>query len=276
MKKYAYPRFNGFDFYFFRLGGPGLSNMLFAWAKAKIDVKNTGILLIKPTFTNLYGLFNDRNYSYLTIDKNSISGIKKLYILIFKRRLVNYHDIGTVGDFSILKHHKSFLTNNLIQLLNSKKRQELLKFESEISIHLRRGDFIESNIDKVGVNERTHIKWYLELINQINKNYEDKVKISLFSDGTKEEIKELIGFPNVKLESSKNALFDILRISKSKIIITSSSSFSLWACFLQDNKNISIWNKKSYIRKVDGLNNQFFTVDTLSDQLKDKISEILH
>ena len=99
----------------------------------------------------------------------------------------------------------------------------------------------------MGRNQRIDLSWYLGLIKNINQITKFKYSIDIFSDGNSKELKELLSIANVRLISSNFALFDLLRLSKGKIIITSLSSFSMWACFLQKKDGHSIWYKNSQL-----------------------------
>ena len=65
------------------------------------------------------------------------------------------------------------------------------------------------------------------------------VPVNVFSDGTDEELKDLLQMPDVKRVFFGNSIADIVALSKAPLMIASGSSFSLWARFLGNCSSIS-------------------------------------
>lgn len=61
---------------------------------------------------------------------------------------------------------------------------------------------------------------------------DEKVIFNIFSDGTDEELKKLLAIKNVRRVFYGNSISDIFALGQSKLMISSGSSFSLWARFL--------------------------------------------
>ena len=76
----------------FRLGGAGLGNLLFPWARSLVYAKNNHSICISPTWRalKLGPLFRNekdkRFYSDLFID-SGISGLQKFYLLNFSNNV---------------------------------------------------------------------------------------------------------------------------------------------------------------------------------------------
>lgn len=98
------------------------------------------------------------------------------------------------------------------------------------------GDFrlLKPNDDftKLG-NVRTPCKWFINVINTIRGIAGYEVPVTIFSDGHDSELSELLQLPQVFRASAASALSDMLTLSRSKLLITSSgSTFSSWASYL--------------------------------------------
>jgi hypothetical protein len=75
--------------------------------------------------------------------------------------------------------------------------------------------------------------WYVRVIDAIREIAGYEVPVTLFSDGHDRELCELLNLPHVSRSPSDSALADMLTLSKSKLLITSSgSTFSGWASYL--------------------------------------------
>ena len=91
-KIYIYPKFSKYEFFGFRIGGNGLGNLLFIFARAVIYAKKYQVELINPTWrsiklgTILRGERDARTYSDLFDKPIGISGIKKFFLLFFAKK----------------------------------------------------------------------------------------------------------------------------------------------------------------------------------------------
>ena len=81
-------------------------------------------------------------------------------------------------------------------------------------------------------NTRVPIGWYIFQIKKLKHSFGNNIDINIFSDGSKEDLMEVLSNNNVRLVEGGNALSDLLLLSQSKIIISSNSTFSLWASYL--------------------------------------------
>jgi len=117
------------------------------------------------------------------------------------------------------------------------------KYQNSICCHIRLGDFKKSINEEFKNNTRIPIKWYVDVIKQIRKEDKD-LKVFLFSDGNDTELKELLELKNIKNETSSNPVEDILKLSSSKYLIGSYSSFSFWGAFF--SKGSCIWHEKVF------------------------------
>jgi len=137
----------------------------------------------------------------------------------------------------------------LQQELRSMTRQLFLDVADAIEdvpvgICIRCGnDFAEpSNVDYAPLNdgEKTPIKWFIASLNLIRQAVGHPVKAYVVSDGTKDQLRELLDMENVCFVRPGSAISDLLVLSKAKVLLASgSSSFAAWGAFLGQMPSIS-------------------------------------
>jgi len=241
--KYVYPKFDGIDLYFVRLGGSGLGNLLYPFFKALVYAKKENLGIISPTFLSikigpyLRRELQKRNYKYSL--KGSITGIRRLWLLIFSNEIVTFKSFG--DGFKSLYGYEDFLKEKFKSLTRVDFDEK--KYQHSICCHIRLGDFKQSLGEELSNNTRIPIKWYKDVIKQIRKDDKD-LKVFLFSDGYDDELKELIELGNIKNETSTNPIEDILKLSCSKYLIGSYSSFSFWGAFF--SKGVCVWHENAF------------------------------
>ena len=256
--KYVFPKFDGIDLILFRIGGSGLGNLLYPFFRALIYSKKENLKLITPTFKSIkIGPYirNERrlrsyNYSY----KNSIDGVKKFLLLLFKANVKLVKGFG--NGFNSLYGYEEFLKKEFITLIN--EEINLNKYRESICCHIRLGDFTQSQDGKIKNNTRIPIDWYIKVIKNLREN--NKIKVFIFSDGKIEELSNILSLKNVELETSGNAAIDILKLSSSKILIGSYSSFSFWGAFF--SKGICVWHEDIFNKTEFPLNVQNYIFDS--------------
>ena len=241
--KYVYPKFDGIDLYFVRLGGSGLGNLLYPFFKALVYAKKENLGIISPTFLSikigpyLRRELQKRNYKYSF--KGSITGIRRLLLLIFSNEIVTFKSFG--DGFKSLYGYEDFLKEKFKSLTRVDFDEK--KYQHSICCHIRLGDFKQSLGEELSNNTRIPIKWYKDVIQQIRKN-DKELKVFLYSDGNDNELKELLELGNINNETSSNPVEDILKLSSSKYLIGSYSSFSFWGAFF--SKGTCIWHQNAF------------------------------
>ena len=262
MKKYIYPRLPAIkDLWLFRLGGNGLANCLFVYAKAIIKAQQNNQLIITPTWVNLsIGTYLRRQIDkrhYLKIFKSEISVMKKLILLIFKNKHVEAVD-GISDYFTPLKGHNQAIKEYLINQLNPGLKKELPQIINDvIALHIRLGDYPSER--------RIPIVWYTKIVNELKKITNDKYFFYVYSDGTEEELKEILCIDGVTRKSYNNAFLDMWAISQSKIIIASDSTFSAWGAYL--NQVPVIFHKRHFPSVLDNKRNEIVIGDDIEQLL---------
>ena len=182
-----------------------------------------------------YYLF--RLVSDVVVEPKLIDGISQ------KRRLYVFNNLIDNDDndyFKELKPYRQHIKSELYRRINPALLKQLEKYpKPTIGIHVRRGDFKHGS--KV-----TPVSFFVNAINSVRSASGEMLPVTVFTDATKYEIKEILALPSVQVATPKQDILDILLLSKSDICILSiNSTFSLWAAFLNDGiilKHHEEWN----------------------------------
>lgn len=255
---FIYPRLGNVDTGLFRIGGgAGLGNLLIQWARAVALSKQHSIPLIAPTWPQLKigpflrGEKDTRTYFGLfrTLD-DEISGFKKMWLLntmpkIGEEALNGKKDldslrgiveVGGLGDyFDSFLPSQSFVKSRLFEMLQPKLRPTSPKPETFLGVHIRLGDFATVGIEELESgrgNRRLPLIWYQRVIENIRKGMGMEIPVRIFSDGTTEQLGELLSLPKTVLQKQGTSIGDLLIMADSSVFIASASTFSMWASFL--------------------------------------------
>lgn len=160
---YAYPRLSKADFCYFRIGGDGLANLLFCWARCLVTARRNGWRMIWPTWLS----FKPKNWKVNPYDVRTYGdlfqrtavygvGLCKLPQVAF-RKWVNEADVahqppppgsgvmfrGMAGRFQPFLQELGVVKAALLEMT---RPQHLAAYEvpaaPAIGIHLRLGDFV--------------------------------------------------------------------------------------------------------------------------------------
>ena len=222
-----------------RLGGAGLGNIMFPWATALVYAKKHNLKKIQTTWKNLkFGTFirkerDKRMYMDLFSKTDGISGFKKFFLLNFSNNIKVFSGMDNL--FEPFKNDQNFVKTELLKIINPYHIKSAKEFNSNsIAIHIRMGDFTSPIDEKVlrngAWNYRLPIKWYISLIEKIQK--ESNLPIYIFSDAEDCELKEILVYDNCSRVCFGSAISDMLALSTCKVLISSASTFSMWASFL--------------------------------------------
>lgn len=253
------PKLSNWDFFAFRVQGPGFGNLLFPVYRAFEGQKKLGGELIFPQFRQLKigpylrGEKDKRTYGNIFLARSK----HDLYLqtcALFKNKVNETSTSNSVRGASVIEYiglgnyFKDFdkrNTDEFIEYLLNRtiSKSKIQEKRSEISsnhvaIHLRLGDF--ANIPKgdpaeAKMNSRTEISWYEKNIN-ILKRENPNVKFTLFTDEARLPPETINKLGNPTIDRSDNALEAILQMAQHKTIIGSKSSFSLWGAYLGKSK----------------------------------------
>lgn len=243
-----YPVFDGYPLYIFRVGGPGLGNLLFPWARALLAAKQNGGEVVFPQWKQikigpfLRGEKDMRSYSCIFRPAPGDLSIFEGFVEVLRRGAVAEGCGGAGGKVTLVKglgdYFSPLIENRNIVVDEFRKRltskySEIFdsKDDPRVAIHVRRGDFREPTDINDSNCTRTPLKWYVDMVNRIHY-FDPKVEFLVFSDGTSSELSELLNISGVSRSVGGDAMSDILRISKCKALIASGSTFSMWGAYI--------------------------------------------
>ncbi|MGI5967473.1 MAG: alpha-1,2-fucosyltransferase [Anaerotruncus rubiinfantis] len=265
--KYVYPKFSAHEGIGFRLGGPGLGNLLFIWSRAYVFALQNGMKMLWPTWPSLKlgpWLRNERDKrTYIHLFENNgidLAGWSKYRRLMFgkKRRYDPDMPIQSLPeetvvlydryamDFNGLKEYRREIVDYIQSHLGQKGRQALaFDGANAVNLHVRLGDFAVDTSGSVnGKNNcRIPISWFCHVVNAVKQVCPGMV-FHVFSDGSDEELRDLLAMDNVERVFFGNSVADIMALSKAPLIIASGSSFSMWARFIGNCNSISFPSQK--------------------------------
>jgi hypothetical protein len=99
-----------------------------------------------------------------------------------------------------------------------------------IAVHVRCGDFTDEM--------RQPIDWYVAAVRALRSELGD-VAVRLYSDGRPDELEPLLRCNNLVHVQGQSAITDMLEMANGKVVVASTSTFSMWGAFLGDRP--SIW-----------------------------------
>lgn len=245
----------------------GLGNQLFPIVKAHVF----GALNNLPVVVSGYRQFklgpylrrekSKRNYSnYFNFQKNIIAGWfeqqsirsltkkglvtepkvvrlsegeKKNGVYLFSEH-PHYHDY-----FIGLRENREEARTQFYRILRKEIVEDVAsKKPPVIGVHIRMGDFRKlkagEDFSQVGAT-RTPEDYFINCINQVRSINGSPLPVSIFTDGYRHELQNLLALENVEIIEGNKDIVDMLLLSRSKIIVTSAgSTFSYWSGFLAD------------------------------------------
>ncbi len=275
---YVYPDFGSVrDLGLFRVGGAGLANCLLSWAKASVIAERSGAVRLSPTWPSLkIGpiIRRERDWRhYLGLfvpEQDSISGLKRLQILATAKRVtlskvsdvcvpqpdtiyvVNGSNVAPDYFDGLFDHRQDIVARLLAMTQASVKARADRNATADIAVHVRLGDFGAVPQGTVpaaaAVNLRLPIDWYVDRIERLRATLARPLSVTIFSDGTDEELLPLLRLPDTRRATGGNALSDILSLSRAPILVASGSTFSMWASFI--GAGVSLWAPGRLFQKL--------------------------
>ncbi len=255
--KYLYPKLSSKDFCLFRLGGAGLGNILFTYARAVVYAKkHPDCKVIWPTWFSfkigpiLRREKDKRFYNDLFVNKSGcVGGLKKIKLLITKKHISEKELLcGEAADdtvteftgfencFSEILRDSELVKSDIIKNLNPKWKKALdFNGKDAICMHVRLGDFSRVSLEELKNGKHCSalpIEWYVRIADNLRDIVGKNIKIYVFSDGTDDELADLLKLPNTERFTTGSAIGDILALSTAGVFIASGSSFSMWARYL--------------------------------------------
>ena len=305
---YIYPKFSKYELIGIRFGGAGLGNLLFTWSRVIAASMKHNAKLIWPTWPSIkVGPWirhekDKRSYTGLFTNKTCMcGGLKKYLKLCFGRKIhtrnledidwdkLGENDIVVYDDFEFAPgvfqmnfNGSCEYRDKIIKIIQdnlSEKEKKALEFDASgtIGVHVRLGDFSKTTeeLDNGKNNMRIQISWYVAMVNKLREAAGWTVPVYVFSDGTDDELEKLTTLPEVKRMTFGSSIGDIVGLSRFPVMISSGSSFSLWARFLGNSSSISYPNQiKDRVHTGDGFEIELGVDNELTDDQKSYIRKI--
>ena len=277
-----------------KLPRAGLGNKLFVWARALVFAKRNNLPLYVIGFNRIHiGPFlrseKAKRFYFGQFKRNSFL-IKMMYLqhMLANTSILTEPDIESTAVqinsrylfdqipswknyFESFQSYRLIIRDAFFETLSKKvvKQIEEHKINAEIGVHIRMGDFktLPDGVDfKLVGATRTPIKYFIDCIQKIGFLLNSSPKTLVFSDGYKEELKEILTLKNTIFSECSIDVVDLINLSRSKIIITSAhSSFSEWAGFLSESPVI---RHPDHIHSKIRSEHQYFE-GSIDDYLKD-------
>lgn len=264
---YAYCDFGGYDLGLARLGGPGLGNMLFPWARFVCGARDQQLRKLQPTWScvKLGPLIrrerDKRFYGDLFVAPSDyVGGWRRLLVLYrtprasedelarpaLRTRTTLFEFSGMGSFFAPFLERHELLRSELLRIVAPRVRAAVDRLVTRpfVGVHVRLGDFQAPNsVDKIesgAVNKRIPLPWFRECIARLRPLI-GELPVFVFSDGQDDELRELLAVPGVQRASAGSSAGDMLALSRARLLIASGSTFSMWASFL--GRMPVIWHK---------------------------------
>jgi hypothetical protein len=236
--------------------------MLFPWARAELFARDHACRIIAPAWTHFTRVGpwvrqeKDKRYYFQCFRSDGyVRGLHRAWLLTACRRvpeteaIIPRHDTSVVVEFhgmgamfADFAEEATWLRTRLLDILNPRIAADLpCLWPSDrpfIAIHVRRGDFADWKPGTSLTNVRLPLEWYRAAIDFARKHVGD-LQIQLFTDGTADEVASLTALPGVVIARAAPAIAHLLAISHAACIVTSASSFSMWAAYL--SRAPAIW-----------------------------------
>jgi len=249
-----------------RLLRAGLANRLFPWARCRIYARAHGVQMLAqqwaqvPLGTLLRGEKDLRTYTNLFQPHSAdIGGLKSAYIRMRARKLPEPGSLvspvsrppglhlvvfeGMRGQFAPINPWHALLHDELLAITRPQWREKARAVPGPfIGLHVRRGDFqrISGATDLAKAdNTMTPTRWFVDTLRAARDALPSPLPAVVTSDGTDEELRELLAEPGIQRVDTGSAIGDLLVLARSRVLLASGSSFSAWASFLGQMPTLS-------------------------------------
>ena len=271
---FVYPKLGRIRLGYLYLFGAGLGNSLFPWARSVIAANRFNLPMLSPVWDRVtsgggWGTAV-KSLSLLGASRRTYRGFfrreqpfgqKLEELLVFSRAVYMDESLlpkqiesrisasgptvfvfeGIRDGFATLWSHRSYLSDAFTRLI----KPEIVASVPPGTIprfgcHIRLGDFQKAKDPGrlQQANARLPLAWYVCQVQRLT-SYWPNVPIDIFSDGNDDEIEPILQLPNVSRANYKNAVADLVAMTRVRLLICSGSSFSSWAAFL--GKMPTIW-----------------------------------
>lgn len=241
------PLLSAYDFGVIRSPGPGLGNLMFPIARALIGRQRYGGTFVAPTIRQfklgpiLRNEPDKRTYSDVFAHR-TLSDWRNRFAARLARR-VSEDDFtgapaqGVAVTYSGLRNYFHDLAGSEALVgpwFKSKaQRRGTIDAPYDIAVHVRLGDFAVAQGATASGSVRQSFDWYKQAIALARQTLGgSRHRIVMFTDASKTELQPLVSGLDAEFDPGANALTSMLNMSEARIIVTSRSTFSMWAAYL--------------------------------------------
>lgn len=278
-----YPKLPSKKYFIIRFMGSGLANCLFIYARAIILSNKYNAAIINPSWIQfnigpyLRGEKDKRHYNGL-FKSFGIKNVKKQWFLLTKKMFSETSDPHTIDKgiirvdglknyFADLHFQSDVVKEHLLSIVNESAFNSYGNISTKfVGIHIRLGDY--------DIDSRTSFEWYLKIMDFIHLNCDSNIEFLVFSDGTADQLADIINYPNTKLVFFGSAIADILVLSKAQFIIASDSTFSAWGSYL--GQVPILFQKRHFGRVLDNNEHEWVESECSEDIIRSGIKKILN
>lgn len=241
------------DYVYAELSRAGLGNCLFPWARAVLAGRGYDRPVLPPKWLRirlgpyLRGDMDKRNYWQLFRPPSAAQLARRARLLATATLLDEAGEVvrprgsRTIQVFRVMDAHFAPLYGHREVIAGELRRMARpgvlgpVTYGDFVAMHVRRGDFIRATGNEpAGMdNLTTPISWFVEAVRWLRRHDWDR-DVVVFSDGTEAELAPLTELPGVRRHPSRNALDDLVCMSRSRLLVGSGSSFCAWAAYLGD------------------------------------------
>jgi hypothetical protein len=244
------------------VGRFGLGHSMLAWARAAVWCRPAGVPMLAPQWLQprlgpyLRGERDKREYFRLFNSDGYVTGLTRLYHLAATPRLAAEKGLPdpakapaqtTLVTFTnpmsanfqtyfrnIVGHH-DLVRRELVRMTRPRYRPAPPACP-HIAIHIRLGDFT-ANVDlgrvREGVNSaRLPNQWYCDMLTGMRARSGAALPALVYSDGSDEEIADVLTMPGVSRAPDGAAVTDMLSMAQATVLLSSSSGFPVWSSYL--------------------------------------------
>jgi hypothetical protein len=251
------------------MGRTGLGHSLLAWARCVVWCEATGAQMLAPRWLRLrIGPYlrrerDKREYFKLFQRGKVIGWLKRSAVLaiagktcsheglfsrdvfdtrfvVEKRTSVQPHVVvfdnagadNELNHFHWVKGHASLLRERFFAMVRPAYLPDTANAH-KVAIHVRMGDFLvaKTSEDAKRNNTRIPVSWYQLVLTRLRTDLNSEVAAIVYSDGSDEDLFELLQTPRVERAPHQESVTDLLSISLAPVLIASGSGFSLWGSF---------------------------------------------
>ncbi len=252
---------------FAEVGRYGLGHSLLAWARCRLWCDDHQVPMLAPSWNQLRigpmlrGERDKRQYHLLFRFDGYVTGLNRWWLLQRQPKVeatsIVVDELPPRGDGHIVVFRNLERLNEETHFHEvcgrgaqvraaldrmTKPRYRPVDPRVPIAIHVRMGDFREvESIESLRAgakNARIPVSWYASMLSGVRRELGAEVPAMVFSDGSDEQLAELLRLPAVRRSPRQQSITDLLSMSRSRLLISSGSGFSMWGTFLGDMQRI--------------------------------------